>query len=206
MVNRASLIARSCARCFSTFNVARTSLFTVVQKEVTLESRNYKRFPLIDSFLNNSPWKFSQNPSSPQMQLEKEEEDIKVNVKFSYTSPDFEVTPGGEVDTDFVLTITRKSTNQGLRMFCCTTNKSEASAFAIGNVTFIEDVNNINENDYPGPDFEDLDTVLMDRFDAWLQQLGINADLCEFIVAASVDCDQQQYIKWLNNIKSLTQI
>lgn len=47
-------------------------------------------------------------------------------------------------------------------MFCCTTPKSESSAYAIGNVTYLKNVSSANESAYPGPDFEDLDTVLMD--------------------------------------------
>jgi complement component 1 Q subcomponent-binding protein len=55
---------------------------------------------------------------------------------------------------------------------------------------------------YIGPQFDTLDAGVQEEFEKFMQERGINESLALFIPEYSEYKEQQEYVKWLNNVKS----
>ena len=53
---------------------------------------------------------------------------------------------------------------------------------------------------YSGPNFEDLEETVQDKFHDYLEVRGINSDLASYIVEAHLDKEQREYTNWLGNV------
>lgn len=54
---------------------------------------------------------------------------------------------------------------------------------------------------YGGPDYEQLQTEVRDNFDAFISERGFDEALAEFIPAFLEIKEQQEYVRWLQNVK-----
>ncbi len=57
-----------------------------------------------------------------------------------------------------------------------------------------------DDNNYPGPHFEDLDKGVQDAFLSYLEERGINAALADYIVETRIDKEQKEYTSWLEKV------
>ena len=57
-----------------------------------------------------------------------------------------------------------------------------------------------DDNNYPGPHFEDLDKGVQDAFLSFLEERGINAALADYIVEKRIDKEQKEYTSWLEKV------
>jgi complement component 1 Q subcomponent-binding protein len=57
-----------------------------------------------------------------------------------------------------------------------------------------------DDNNYPGPHFEDLDKGVQDAFLSYLEERGINAALADYIVEKRIDKEQKEYTSWLEKV------
>ncbi|KAF8623860.1 hypothetical protein AX15_006177 [Amanita polypyramis BW_CC] len=55
---------------------------------------------------------------------------------------------------------------------------------------------------YIGPQFDTLDVGVQEEFEKFLQERGVNESLALFIPEYSEYKEQQEYIRWLNNVKA----
>jgi complement component 1 Q subcomponent-binding protein len=53
---------------------------------------------------------------------------------------------------------------------------------------------------YTGPNFEDLEESVQDKFHDYLEERGINADLANYIIEAHLDKEQREYTSWLERV------
>jgi len=53
---------------------------------------------------------------------------------------------------------------------------------------------------YTGPNFEDLEETVQDKFHDYLEERGINADLASYIVEKHMDKEQREYTSWLKRV------
>lgn len=62
------------------------------------------------------------------------------------------------------------------------------------------------ENDelYNGPIFDDLDDKLKDAIEAYVEELGVDADMVYFILAYSQKKEQEEYERWLKSLLAFT--
>ena len=57
-----------------------------------------------------------------------------------------------------------------------------------------------DDNNYPGPHFEDLDKGVQDAFLSYLEERGINAELADYIIEKRIDKEQREYTSWLQKV------
>jgi complement component 1 Q subcomponent-binding protein, mitochondrial len=60
-----------------------------------------------------------------------------------------------------------------------------------------DEVNPVIGTTYSGPNFEDLEESVQDKFHDYLEERGINADLANYIIEAHLDKEQREYTSWL---------
>ena len=54
---------------------------------------------------------------------------------------------------------------------------------------------------YAGPEFEELDPALQEAFDAHLERLGVDAELCSFICMFADHKEHREYVQWMEAVK-----
>ena len=54
---------------------------------------------------------------------------------------------------------------------------------------------------YAGPEFEELDPALQEAFDAHLERLGVDAELCSFICLFADHKEHREYVQWMEAVK-----
>ncbi|KAK2461143.1 hypothetical protein APHAL10511_006670 [Amanita phalloides] len=59
---------------------------------------------------------------------------------------------------------------------------------------------------YIGPQFDTLDAGVQEEFEKFLQERGINESLALFIPEYSSYKEQQEYVRWLNNLKGFVDV
>jgi len=122
-----------------------------------------------------------------------------------------------DIEEEFSVTIMKTGTGKQLEFFCVTDGElieiqhvqyegfewnegggTEGSGDKEGEgVLFDED---FDENNYPGPHFEDLDKGVQDAFLSYLEERGINAQLADYIVEKRIDKEQREYTSWLEKV------
>eukprot|EP00438_Fugacium_kawagutii_P015963 Skav227100 [mRNA] locus=scaffold199:79975:97107:+ [translate_table: standard] len=195
-------------RCFSLSSAAKVA--KDLQAEIGHEKEQYQQAKEIKKFLESSNFKFNEKEGDVNMSLEQEVGDKLVKVEWQLTSP-FDPTADVEGDqegaeeyeaTDFCITLENKS-GAGVS-FYCSTQTGEDHRYVIGNVkSFATKEEKESVSSYNGPEFEDVDEKLQESFDELLAEVGVNAELCDFIDAMALDKEQREYIRWLGNVKDL---
>lgn len=79
----------------------------------------------------------------------------------------------------------------------CTAGKT----LSINEVQFFPQGKNKEDEDvYGGPVFGDLDESLQESMYSYLEERGVDDDLCYFVILSSRHKEQQEYMNWLNNL------
>ena len=53
---------------------------------------------------------------------------------------------------------------------------------------------------YTGPEFSELDSALQEEFAGYVERLGIDADLCQYLCRLVYDKEQVDYVRWMNKV------
>lgn len=97
--------------------------------------------------------------------------------------------------------IKRNGSRQGLIVDCISFNNN----LELTSITYSEDVDHLASSlqtteEYIGPEFSTLDERLQENFIEFIESLGINEELTNFIQVFSYDKDQRLYQKWINDV------
>eukprot|EP00922_Rhytidocystis_sp_ex-Travisia-forbesii_P042954 GHVS01064201.1.p1 GENE.GHVS01064201.1~~GHVS01064201.1.p1 ORF type:complete len:278 (+),score=48.15 GHVS01064201.1:118-834(+) len=202
-----------CADMRRSFSSAAGKLMTILREEIAHEKTSYEAPANVKDFLKKRDWTFQEKDGDVNMSLSRNlGEGKKLTVEFQLVSP-FEsdntegsTTPSaasteGEKEeaemTDFTVSITKAEGN-GVTFYCSTLQNDENFRYMIGNVRqFQTEQQRTCVSGYNGPEFEDLDEKLQESLDAWLEEMGVNNELCDFIDAMAVDKEQKEYMYWL---------
>ena len=120
---------------------------------------------------------FDEEPLDDELDLDEDEEGIAIN---------------------FNVVVSKKDGLSHLD-FDCVTDGEIIEIRHVGYEAFDED-NPIIGTAYSGPNFEDLEETVQDKFHDYLEERGINADLASYIVEAHVDKEQREYTNWLEKV------
>lgn len=131
--------------------------------------------PYDDDMLDED--EFEEEPLDDELDLDEEEEGIAIN---------------------FNVVVSKKDGLSHLD-FDCVTDGEIIEIRHVGYEAFDED-NPIIGTAYSGPNFEDLEETVQDKFHDYLEERGINADLASYIVEAHVDKEQREYTNWLEKV------
>lgn len=108
-----------------------------------------------------------------------------------------------EIAIDFNVVVNSVDGNSQLEFDCVT----DGEIIEIKNVSF----ESYDENSpmlgtpYTGPNFEDLEESVQDKFHEYLEERGINAELANYIVEAHLDKEQREYTNWLEKVAMFVQ-
>eukprot|EP00921_Rhytidocystis_pertsovi_P005315 GHVQ01009181.1.p1 GENE.GHVQ01009181.1~~GHVQ01009181.1.p1 ORF type:complete len:261 (-),score=60.44 GHVQ01009181.1:3144-3926(-) len=192
-------------------------LLQVIQGEIGHETQSYEAPSNIDEFLKKSEWKLQEKSGDVNMTLTRDYNGKKVVVEFQLVSPfegeentaTEEGQQAGETAasqsemTDFTVSVVKKD-GSGVTFFCSTLQNDESFRYMIGNVRQFRNEEERNAvSGYNGPEFEDLDDKLQEALDEWLESLGVNSEMCDFIDAVAVDKEQKEYMHWLKSCASV---
>lgn len=131
--------------------------------------------PYDDDMLDED--EFEEEPLDDELDLDEEEDGIAIN---------------------FNVVVSKKDGLSHLD-FDCVTDGEIIEIRHVGYEAFDED-NPIIGTAYSGPNFEDLEETVQDKFHDYLEERGINADLASYIVEAHVDKEQREYTNWLEKV------
>lgn len=150
---------------------------------------------------NNKSWKFSFTDGQVVLKLEKTVEDFYVEVDWQ-CAPFF--ADSGAVSTDFRVTVQRGEV--GVIFYCRTysgdDSEDQSSRFAIDTVrTYENDLTKNSPHSYSGPTFGDMSDELQNSLDGFLESLGVDDSICDFIDGASMHKEQKEYVRWLGSVK-----
>eukprot|EP00406_Dinophysis_acuminata_P065659 CAMPEP_0179271792 /NCGR_PEP_ID=MMETSP0797-20121207/32164_1 /TAXON_ID=47934 /ORGANISM="Dinophysis acuminata, Strain DAEP01" /LENGTH=275 /DNA_ID=CAMNT_0020980167 /DNA_START=64 /DNA_END=889 /DNA_ORIENTATION=- len=194
---------------FST-SAAASKVAKILQGEEKHEREEYKQSKDIAAFLKSSQFKLVDTPGDVSMALEKQAGGRSVRIEWQLTppfNPDEESEePGAEPmdSTEVVVTVEDTERQTGLT-FYCSTQAGEDHRYIIGNVKSFSLDDKDKDTSYTGPDFEDLDDKLQEAFDEYLAEVGMSAEVCDFIDAMATDKEQREYMRWLENTRKFLQ-
>ncbi|KAJ3370508.1 Mitochondrial acidic protein mam33 [Allomyces arbusculus] len=203
-----------------------SELVDVLAKELQFEKENMQ--PAMPSFLSEflarKTFTVQDRPGDNEVVMAREFGNEKITVTFSIDDvanaqpiEDADGQPtrdGDEVAYDFpvatVITITKKTgADAGAITFQTIV---EGGQLQITNVTFTDDpvlaVADTAEADYKrrgqyvGPVFDELDDNLAAAFHTYLEARGVTAELAEFIPEYVEFKEQNEYVRWLDRVKS----
>eukprot|EP01040_Poterioochromonas_malhamensis_P009331 gene9331-10132_t len=87
--------------------------------------------------------------------------------------------------------------DHGALRFDCAGNDAGVT---IRNVAYYKEYNNATADGYTGPDFSQLDPDLQEQFFHYLEERGIDNELCSFIVSHAEEVENTLYLGWLKNV------
>jgi hypothetical protein len=112
-------------------------------------------------------------------------------------------TEDGAIDVDvgilFTVQVTKKEDSL---VFEC---KSDGSYVTITHVSFEPVDEELNESEYTGPVYEELDEELQAQFTSYLEERGINAEFGAYVLRLVHDKEQREYIYWLERTAKFIQ-
>lgn len=189
-----------------------------VADELQFEKEQYEKPEIISKLPKE--WKMIETPGNVNMKIEKElENDRTCKIEWQLVAPymddDMENMEGnsegkdGESqmpemldETDFTITIEKKSGEQGLTAFC-NTQQGDGHRFVVGNVKVWSSVQERDDPAaYNGPDFEDLEDKVQEAMDEYLGEIGITDEIYDFIDASATDKENREYMRWLENLNN----
>eukprot|EP00388_Colpodella_angusta_P023974 GDKJ01062248.1.p1 GENE.GDKJ01062248.1~~GDKJ01062248.1.p1 ORF type:complete len:216 (-),score=51.86 GDKJ01062248.1:49-696(-) len=202
------LATRSCVSSIANraFSRAQDNLVNLLKTEISLESKQPAPIVVQDFVKNNKDWSFSADDGQVSLKLKKnvERHDVTVEWQCAHFYAD-----SGAVSTDFRVLI-ESSDSKGIVFYCrtYTGSASEQSAgelysrFSIDTVrTFSSTMEKEDLEAYSGPSFADLSDEIQNAFDQYLEAVGVNDSLCDFIDSASMYKEQKEFVRWLSTMK-----
>jgi complement component 1 Q subcomponent-binding protein, mitochondrial len=215
------------ARFFSSFEaVSRgaAKLGKALEKEVKYENENYTQLEDIETFLNESGFKFSEVADDIEMTLTKQVGDKTIEVRFESRMPtpdeeqpedegqqEHEEEQGmSENYVDFTILITDNSGRKGL-IIEATSMDTEINYNSVMTTDDVQKHVGLHRFErqmrtYAGPEFSTLDERIQSSLTEYLECFGVNEHLCAFVECMSLDKDQRLYMNWLNQLKDFTQV
>lgn len=108
-----------------------------------------------------------------------------------------------EIAIDFNVIVNKADGNSHLEFDCVT----DGEIIEIKNISFesYDENNPMLGTPYTGPNFEDLEESVQDKFHEYLEERGINAELANYIVEAHLDKEQREYTNWLEKVSTFVQ-
>ncbi len=214
------------ARCFSSFEAVQrgaTKLGKALDKEIKYENDNYTQLEDIETFLNESGFKFSEVEGGIEMVLTKQVGDKKIEVHFEARQPTPEE---GEQEQeqqapeeeqgmsenycDFTIIITDAAGKKGLIVEATSmdTEVNYNSVMVTDDVAAHRALHRFERQMrvYAGPDFTTLDERIQSSLTEYLEGFGVNEHLCAFVECMSLDKDQRLYMRWLSSLKEFVQL
>ena len=210
-------------RAFSSFDTiekATQKLGKALEGEIKYEQENYSQLEDIETFLNESGFRFNETETGLEMTLTKEVGDKTVEIVFDARQPLPDDQPEEEKEPeeyegpsenycDFTVFITEANGKRGL-VVDATTMDTEIS---VNNVQCTDDIKKMRQMPrferslqvYNGPDFSTLDERIQSSLSEYLEGFGINEHLAAFVECMSLDKDQRLYMKWLSDVKGFIQ-
>lgn len=201
-------------RQISTTNAVKKAL-----KAVTAEHEHEQSTYAIDDsfqpFLIQSGFRLTENETTPQVTLQKTVEDRNIEVTFLARSPESQLDEeGNEVEqdentnpnfVDFQVSI-QKPNHKSTMVIECSASQGEVN---ISGLMFTKDLEKLDRSniymsakEYRGPDFSTLDEKMQSSLVDYLDSLGIDDTLSQFIESYSLDKEQRLYMEWLGNLKN----
>ena len=188
-----------------------------LDKEIAYEEENYAQLEDIDTFLEESGFKYTEEDDGINLLLTKEVGDKLVEVKFEARAPlpEEELPQQEEMEgqedypsenyCDFSVFVSDKNTGSCV-VVECTSMDTEIS---FSNMLVCDDVKKVKELGrfertmelYPGPEFSTLDERIQTALVEYLNGVGINEHLAAFVECMSLDKDQRLYMSWLGKLK-----
>ena len=103
---------------------------------------------------------------------------------------------------NFTVTITKNDTGNKILVDCVAGQQIQISNIQYLNASASANANADDEEieAYGGPVFDQLEESLQDAFYDYLEDRGINDDMCFFVLTYSGHKEQQEYKYWLNNL------
>ena len=203
---------------FSSFEViekATQKLNKALESEIKYENENYTQLEDIETFLEESGFRFSEHESGLTMTLSKDVGDKTITVVFDARQPLPDDQPEEEQEQeydmpsenycDFSVFISESGSKRGM-MVEATTMDTEIS---FNNVVCCEDIEKMRNmprferslQEYNGPDFSTLDERIQSSITEYMEGFGVNEHLAAFVECMSLDKDQRLYMKWLEDVK-----
>ncbi|KAI3634130.1 hypothetical protein MIR68_007734 [Amoeboaphelidium protococcarum] len=174
----------------------------------------------IQQYLKKNDWKLQNDVGSPFVYLSKtvDNQDIKVKVNcyVSYNADEEEDVSAVDEDQDeefesedysevqMTIDLTKKNTN-GLMRFEVTLNDSQD--YFLNDIKFyadkkIADNTAEEEKTYLGPDYNELDFDVQDKFALHLSDLGFDKELAEIVLDLAFWKNDNEYYSWLENVSA----
>lgn len=159
-------------------------LLPALQTTFKHESAMFKAEPALAEFLERSCFTLQQNQT--QITLSRAVSGYEVQVAFhAQALPEEEDTA-----VPFEVTVKRE---QATLVFGCCRDKEELKVHRLQH----------SQQDYQGPEFATLDPLLRKLWLEFLQTLGVDNSLAEFIEAYSIEAEHQLYMLWLQQAKAV---
>lgn len=201
---------------FETIEKASQKLNKALDSDIQYENEHYTQLEDIETFLNDSGFKFQESDDALTMTLVKEVGDKKVEVVFDARQPlpdDMPEQEGEEEDEpghtenycDFTVFISDSGSKKGLVVDATSMDTEIAfnSVLTADDITKAKNMPKFERslNEYNGPDFSTLDERIQTGLTEYLEGFGINEHLAAFVECMSLDKDQRLYMRWLNKLK-----
>uniref|UniRef100_A0A0C9S863 TSA: Wollemia nobilis Ref_Wollemi_Transcript_12322_1162 transcribed RNA sequence n=1 Tax=Wollemia nobilis TaxID=56998 RepID=A0A0C9S863_9CONI len=128
------------------------------------------------------------------------DEDIKVEVMMlgmDEEDDEEDEDKGDEPRLNLTVTISKGENNPVLEFNC----DAYTDEITIGGMTVKDSKSGEDRIAYEGPDFSDLDENLQKSFHKYLEVRGIKPSLSNFLNEYMINKDNNEYIRWLKNVK-----
>jgi complement component 1 Q subcomponent-binding protein len=201
-----------------------TLVLTLVNSEVVKLLNAEKKHELLqesqldwlEEFKKNGVWQINDSEGTKEVTLTRKFRNEKISVIFStdslaeneeeYLEEEQEQEGMGESPIGVSILIEKEGKSGALEI----TASAQDSTFFIDNVSYLKDAQLAKDDTaqgdwarrgaYGGPVFADMDENLIEVFHQFIQERGFTEELAEFIPSYTVYKEQQEYVKWLENM------
>lgn len=193
------------------YSAASQKLLRIVSSEFDHEQSNYAIDESFQPFLEKAQFTLVENENSPLITLHKEVGNQSVNVTFLARTPDSSMEDEAQYEGDqqqdfhdFQVAI-QKTNSKNSILFECSTQQSEITILALTVTSKLDKINPHNvyltNKEYRGPEINTLDDKLQASLIDYLESLGVDDQMGNFIESYSLDKEQRLYMEWLGNFK-----
>lgn len=168
-----------------------------------------------DSALENAPegWKLEHRPERTIMTLTQMLGGEKVVIRLNTLSTGDALDEGPAEDnadgptTPITFTVDSIKGNTALRFDCEYMEDDEedpviTDVMLVSNVDQEATMNELEPNEYTGPNYNELDEKLQAQFQAYIKHRGIDANMGHYLCRLNYDKEQEDYVAWLEKLKT----
>ena len=189
-------------------------LSLVLENEIKGEQLDESQSRFLSAFLTEHKWKIITSEENTKVVLSKDVGNKQIKIYYqakikpnqSYGETENTETEDQETSSEnyfeFFILISGKNEKKILIDAVAIDQQISISGILCSeNAEEIAESKDTNPYNYTGPAFDTLDTELMEKTNEYISQLGINADLCQFMEESSVNHESVLYRKFLLNLK-----